>query len=141
MKKINLLLAVVILFSTNINAVFAQQDLPLEGSLTGAFSSWGKSSLQGDWQIVTVEGKSYIELNDNFRAKDGPDVKIFLSPLAASEVNGKNATDGSVFVTLIDSFEGKNRIEIPAGTNINEYKTLVFHCEGYSKLWGTSPLN
>ncbi|MEL7043515.1 MAG: DM13 domain-containing protein [Pseudomonadota bacterium] len=110
------------------------------GSLQGAFSSWGKSSLQGDWKIVEDDGAQYIELDDNFRAKKGPDVKIFLSPTPAAQVTGDNAVNGSVFVELISDFDGGARIAIPAGTDINQFQSLVFHCEAYSKLWGSSPL-
>ena len=111
-----------------------------EGSLEGAFSSWGKSSLSGDWKIVEADGKHYIELADNFQAKKGPDVKIFLSPLEATAIDGNNAANGSVFIKLISDFKGKRRIEIPEGIDVSQFNTLVFHCEEYSKLWGVSPL-
>lgn len=111
-----------------------------EGSLKGAFSSWGKSSLSGDWKIVETDGKHYIELADNFEAKKGPDVKIFLSPLQATTINGNNASEGSVFIKLISDFKGKSRIEIPEGIDVSQFNSLVFHCEEYSKLWGVSPL-
>ncbi|MEM8940895.1 MAG: DM13 domain-containing protein [Pseudomonadota bacterium] len=110
------------------------------GSLEGAFSSWGKSSLQGDWKIVEDGGEQYIELGENFKAKKGPDVKIFLSPTQASQVTGDNAVNGSLFVKLISDFDGSARIAIPEGTDLNQFESLIFHCEAYSKLWGTSPL-
>lgn len=110
------------------------------GSLNGAFSSWGKSSLQGDWKIVEEAGTQYIELGNNFKAKKGPDVKIFLSPTPSADVTGNNAVNGSVFVKLISDFDGSARIAIPAGTDLSQFQSLVFHCEEYSKLWGTSPL-
>ncbi|MEM9398261.1 MAG: DM13 domain-containing protein, partial [Pseudomonadota bacterium] len=72
--------------------------------------------------------------------KKGPDVKIFLSPTASTEITGDNAVSGSVFVKLISDFDGSARIAIPAGTDLSQYQSLVFHCEAYSKLWGSSPL-
>ncbi|MFK7913488.1 MAG: DM13 domain-containing protein [Pseudomonadales bacterium] len=110
------------------------------GDLQHAFSSWGSPSLQGDWQIVEDNGAHFIELSDNFKAKKGPDVKIFLSPTPAEQITGSNAVTGSVFVTLISDFKGKARIAIPAGTDISAFQSLVFHCEEYSKLWGSSTL-
>lgn len=110
------------------------------GRLEGAFSSWGKSSLQGDWKIVEDGGTQYIELDDNFNAKKGPDVKIFLSPTASGQVTGDNAVNGSLFVEQISDFDGSARIAIPAGTDISQFQSLIFHCEAYSKLWGSSPL-
>ena len=113
---------------------------PLGGSLNNAFSSWGSPSLRGDWQIVEDNGNYFIELSDNFKAKQGPDVKIFLSPTAADDVTGNNAVDGSVFVTQISDFEGSARFAIPAGTDVSQFESLVFHCEAFSKLWGSSAL-
>jgi len=110
------------------------------GQLEPAFSSWGKASVQGDWKIIKADGKHYIELADNFKAKSGPDVKLFLSPTKASSVTGNNATKGSIFIKLINDFDGKARIELPANIDISQYQSLVFHCEEYSKLWGVSAL-
>ena len=110
------------------------------GSLEGAFSSWGSTSLQGDWKIVEDGGAHYIELSENFKAKKGPDVKIFLSPTPSGEVTGENAVNGSVFIQQISDFDGSARIAIPAGVDIGQFQSLIFHCEAYSKLWGTSPL-
>jgi hypothetical protein len=136
----NIILAVALAALGALAAAPAQAAELASGSLEGAFSSWGKSSLQGDWKIVEDGGAQYIELGDNFKAKKGPDVKIFLSPTASAQVTGNNAVDGSVFVKLISDFDGSARIEIPAGTDLSEFESLVFHCEEYSKLWGSSPL-
>lgn len=140
MKTIALLLTFLVLLSLNVNQAVAADDVLPSGGLTGAFSSWGKSSLQGDWKIVRVGDKTFIELDENFKAKEGPDVKIFLSPLVSSSITGDNATKDSIFVQQISAFEGKSRIEIPAGVDLQDYQSLVFHCEAYSKLWGSSPL-
>ncbi len=113
---------------------------PLGGSLNSAFSSWGSPSLKGDWQIVEDNGTYFIELGENFKAKKGPDVKIFLSPTAADDVTGDNAVNGSVFVTQISDFDGSARFAIPNGTDISQFQSLIFHCEAFSKLWGSSAL-
>ena len=116
------------------------QATPAGGSLSSAFSSWGRPALQGDWQIVEDGGAYFIELGDNFKAKDGPDVKIFLSPTPASEVTGNNAVKGSVLVHQLSEFKGSARIPLPADVDPSQFQSLVFHCEAYSKLWGTSAL-
>ncbi|MFK7828649.1 MAG: DM13 domain-containing protein [Congregibacter sp.] len=136
----NIILAASLAVFAALLSVHAQAVEVATGSLQGAFSSWGKSSLQGDWTIVEDAGDYYIELGDNFRAKKGPDVKIFLSPTPSAQVTGDNALNGSVFVEQISDFDGSARIAIPAGTDISQFQSLVFHCEAYSKLWGSSPL-
>lgn len=122
-------------------AMAADEHAKLTGSLNNAFSSWGTPSLQGDWQIVEEGGTHYIELAENFRAKKGPDVKIFLSPTKADSVTGDNAVHGSVLVTQISEFDGSARFAIPAGTDISQFQSLVFHCEAFSKLWGSAALH
>lgn len=140
MKTLLNLLTLIGLGLSVFNSAFASDTEIRGGHLDAAFSSWGSASLKGDWKIVEADDKTFIELNENFKAKEGPDVKIFLSPLRADEVTGDNATQGSVFITQISSFEGKDRIEIPVGTDLSDFQSLVFHCEAYSKLWGTSAL-
>lgn len=127
-------------FSAGTSTIAEGSSTIADGSLTNSFSSWGSPSLQGDWQIVKSDDKIFIELADNFKAKEGPDVKIFLSPLAAKDINGDNASQDSLFISLVTKFEGQTRIEIPTGTDLSQYQSLVFHCEAYSKLWGSSPL-
>lgn len=110
------------------------------GQFTAAFTSWGKSSLQGSWSIEQQGEKWVLKLGDDFKAKSAPDIKVFLSPKNASAINGKNATEGSLLVQKINQFSGEVIIELPAGTQLKDYQTLVLHCEEYGKLWGTSPL-
>ena len=82
-----------------------------------------------------------VVFEDDFAAKKGPDVKLFLSPTPADQVTGENATDGSLFVVQLDEFKGGQRFALPPNTDIREFRSLVLHCEAYSKLWGTSELH
>ena len=142
MKNMILSMTMVVLGALSAGQVLAADNgtAVAGGSLQSAFSSWGKPSLQGDWKIVEDGGAHFIELSENFRAKKGPDVKIFLSPTPAGQVTGDNAVNGSVLVTQISDFTGGARIAIPAGTDVSRFQSLVFHCEAFSKLWGSSAL-
>jgi len=140
MKTLYKFALAVTLITLSTTFAVAEDGVLRQGSLDGAFSSWGKSSLKGDWKIVSEGDQLFIELGNNFAAKSGPDVKIFLSPTPTADINGDNAAEGSVFIKLITDFKGARRIAIPAGTNLDDYQSLVFHCLEYAKLWGTSPL-
>lgn len=124
-------------------AVFTQAESHSNGGdFSHAFKSFVSGpSVVGGWHIEQADGQQVLVLNDSFKAKSGPDVKLFLSPTAASKVTGRNATDGSVFLVQLDRFDGNQRFVLPAGTDLSQFKTLVLHCEEYSKLWGTSPLH
>ncbi len=79
-------------------------------------------------------------MGEDFVARKGPDVKFFLSSTPADEVTGGNATEGSVFVVQLESFEGRQRFALPAETSPEAFHSLVLHCEAYGKLWGVSSL-
>ena len=100
------------------------------------------TTLKGSWQIVR-EGKTlYLKLGDNFNTTEGPDLKIFLSKLSLNDIRGNNAakSDTSVRVAGLKAFRGKSTYAIPDDIAIDDYKSVVIHCEAYSKLWGGSPL-
>ncbi|MFT6221847.1 MAG: hypothetical protein ACJA0C_001255 [Candidatus Endobugula sp.] len=128
------------LFADDVTGAVKSVENISRGELTPAFSSWGKKSVVGSWEIVKDQEQYFIVLGDDFSAKDGPDVKVFLSPTPAKEVTGSNATEGSSLITEITRFKGQYRIAIPKNVNPNDFQSLVFHCEAYSKLWGTSSL-
>ena len=140
MKKLAYYLSATTLLLISMLPVSAFAEVVANGELTPAFSSWGNKSVIGSWKIVKEDQAYVIVLGDDFSAKDGPDVKVFLSPKKASDIDGSNAAEGSLFVTQITRFKGQYRIDLPKDVNLDSYQALVFHCEEYSKLWGTSPL-
>lgn len=104
---------------------------------------WTKKSFKvsGEWSIYEQDGKTYVKLSDDFRTRGAPDLKIFLSPLAASEANGRNATDGAVLVAPLSSNAGAQIYEAPAGVDIAAFNSILIHCEQYSKLWSAADLS
>lgn len=101
----------------------------------------GKSQkIAGNWKIVeTAEGR-FLELDDAFKTRRAPDLKLFLSPLEAGDVNARNTTSGSVLIAKLEKAKGAQRYELPADLDLDDYRTLVLHCEQYTKLWGVSAL-
>ena len=107
-----------------------------------ASGSWTKKKFKssGTWSIYEQGGKSFVKLSSDFKTRKAPDLKIFLSPLAAADTNGKNATDGSVMVSPLTANSGEQVYEIPEGVNIANYQSILIHCEAYSKLWSAADL-
>lgn len=136
--KHTLLMGFFLLFG--ISSLSAADNTLFKGSLKADFSSWGSDAVEGNWRIVQKEGKNVIQLLNNFEAKEGPDVKIFLSKQKQAAITGDNAANDAVFISLVSTFEGGSEYEVPAGIKIEDFKTLVFHCEAYSKLWGTGKI-
>ena len=98
---------------------------------------WIKKShvIQGTWIIendqIVLKGLS---------TKKAPDLKIFFSPLTVSELNNKNAIKGAKFVAKLKSPKGDQRYALPKEMDWSQYKSVIIHCERYSKLWGAAPL-
>lgn len=103
---------------------------------------WTKKSFKssGAWSIYTDGDKTFVKLSADFRTRNAPDLKIFLSPLPASKTNGRNATKGSVLIAPLSSNAGEQVYEIPAGVNLADFKSILIHCEQYSKLWSAADL-
>jgi len=96
--------------------------------------------VSGNWTLSTENGVTTVALDNAFSTKNAPDLKIFLSPLSADQLNGRNATQGSLLVSPLSSNKGAQKYNIPAGTNLSQYKTILIHCEAFSKLWSVSAL-
>ena len=103
---------------------------------------WAKKTYRasGDWTIYTESGKTYVKLSSDFRTRNAPDLKLFLSPRAAADANGDNATDGSVLILPLSSNRGEQVYEIPASVDLADYKSILIHCERFSKLWSAADL-
>lgn len=96
--------------------------------------------LKGGWEVVERDGKTFIVFADDFRAANGPDLKIFLSPKPVSDATGKNAVDGSINIGELQKTKGRQEYEVPAGINLSDYGSVLVHCEAYSVLWGGGDL-
>jgi len=81
-----------------------------------------------------------ISLDDDFSTRNAPDLKIFLSPLSASEVKNKTAVPGSLLIAPLQSNKGQQSYVVPAGTDLSQYKSVIIHCEAYTKLWSAADL-
>ena len=104
--------------------------------------TWTKKGfdIAGRWSVVEDGGRHYVVLDEAFRTKKAPDLKIFLSAKPLAELNNRNATEGAIFVGELTRARGAQRLVVPAGTDPARFTTLVLHCEQFSKLWGGAPL-
>ena len=110
-----------------------------EVALSGA---WQKKNYttRGGWRIVKEEGSTFLELTDDFETKRAPDLKIFLSPANAGDLNSGNATRGAILVAKLKSSRGAARFAVPASVDLDKYKSVALHCQKYSALFAASPL-
>jgi len=95
---------------------------------------------KGTWRIVEEDGQKFVELDDDFRTRSGPDLKLFLTPASVDSVTGRTATDGAVRVAELDSNRGAQRYAIDSDIDLSNYQSIIIHCERFSKLWVGSSL-
>jgi len=96
--------------------------------------------VKGTWSIEQRADGNYLVVSDDFKTKSAPDLKFFLSKNGYEGITGKNATDGALQLAKLTATKGAQEYKIPANINVNDYQSLVLHCEQYSKLWASTPL-
>ena len=100
--------------------------------------AWKKKQykIKGDWELDVSGDQTIIRFHNNFKTKKGPDLKVFLSKKSIKDVTGRNATQDAVLVAVLKSNKGAQEYVLPANININDYDSLLIHCEAFSVLWG-----
>ena len=109
-------------------------------SKTADFVRFNKT-LKGQVEIVERDGQTVLRFSDSFRASNGPDLKVFLSPQGLDTVSGKTATNGAVKLGLLESTKGAQEYVLPAGVNLSQFGSVLIHCEQFSVLWGGATLS
>ena len=106
-----------------------------------ASGEWTKKSFNatGTWTVEQDGNDLVITLSEGFRTRNAPDLKLFFSPLAVAELNGQNATAGSVLIDELQSNRGGQTYRI-SGVDLADFQTIIIHCEQYSKLWSAAAL-
>ena len=115
----------------------AETDAPV--SLSGDFVKKQKS-IKGSWEVIQRGDQTVIKFGEDFRARNGPDLKVFLSPQSLTDVTGKTATEGAILLGALTTTKGGQEFVLPAGVDINAFESLLVHCEAYSVLWGGGEL-
>lgn len=99
-----------------------------------------KYHIKGDWSVVQENGRTIIRFSESFKTKNGPDLKVFLSPQTVGDVTGKTALDGAVTLGRLKSNKGTQDYIVPNGVSLANFSSVLIHCEAYSVLWGGGSL-
>ena len=137
-KHLNTSLRIQSVFLLAVLTMFSILSIPTASAATAVEREWveKKYNIKGQWDIVQQGDQTVIRFSDDFKTKNGPDLKIFLSKQTIAEVNGRNATQDSVLLGTLKSPRGGQEYILPAGIDVNDFQTVLIHCEKYSVLWG-----
>lgn len=105
----------------------------------GTFQAKEKS-LVGSFKIETIGNRAQLVFGTDFKTKSGPDLKVVLSPLPLSRVNGDNAMRGALVLGPLKATKGGQRYLLPADLDLSRFASVLVHCEKYSVLWGGADL-
>ncbi|MBL4698594.1 MAG: DM13 domain-containing protein [Phycisphaerales bacterium] len=113
------------------------------GNLIVHGSSWQKkaSKITGHWEIAKTDAGLVLRLGSDFKTKKMPDLLLILSPMDMKSINGKNAANGGIEFATLSNTKGQSEYLIKGADSLDGYKSLVIHCEEYSKCWGGTAIN
>lgn len=117
--------------------------LSVAPSLAQNGNNWSKKnySVQGDWAVETKDGVSYLVLKDNFKTRKGPDLKLFLTKKSSSTIGKNEAVEThGTFLANLKSYKGKQSYKLPPNIKLSDFKSIVIHCEKYTKVWAASAI-
>jgi hypothetical protein len=115
----------------NMSTMMVNNSEPLMGSFVGAGD--GFHNVEGIAKIITLaDGKTFLRL-ENLKATNGPDLYVYLS-------TGKDASD-IVNVGRLKGNIGNQNYEIPDGTDLSKYNTILIWCKAFSTLFGSAKLS
>ena len=85
----------------------------------------------GTVRIVHANGKDYIRY-ENLKTINGPDIYVYLS----KDLGAKDFVE----IGKVKSTEGNSNYEIPAGTNVQDYKYVLIWCKQFGVLFNSAEL-
>ncbi len=136
MKSITSFVAAVLVMMSFAHSTAMAADETLK---SGGWTGLGYD-INGGWSIVSRDDKRFIVFNEKFDTRSGPDLKVYLSSKSVNSVKGRTVVKSSIEISPLKSSSGAQEYEIPADVKLEDYKSLLIHCEAYSHLWGGSNL-
>ena len=104
---------------------------PLMGNFVDAGDGFHKA--QGVAKVINLaDGRTFLRL-ENLKTTNGPDLYVYLS-------TGKDASD-IVNLGRLKGNIGNQNYEIPTGTDLAKYNTVLIWCKAFSTLFGSAKLS
>ena len=105
-------------------------NVPRTGSFVGVGD--GIHNAEGIAKVIPLRDGSSILRLENLHVTNGPDLYVYLSP-------DKSASD-YVNIGKLKANNGNQNYEIPAGTDLSMYDTVLIWCRPFSVLFGSAEL-
>lgn len=89
---------------------------------------------EGDALIIEVAPGQYVLRVENFSIRNGPDLYMMLSP------DPDGYTDAALNLGSLRATDGAFNYDIPPGTDLSTYQSVVVWCEDFAVLFATARL-
>lgn len=93
-------------------------------------------TIHGSAKVETVAGETQLVFSEDFKTKNGPDLKVYLSKSPISNLSAQDVDMTAVRLSVLKSHKGTQRYTIPASIDLSDYQSVVIQCEAYTVLWG-----
>ena len=116
------------------NVTFPIIEQTPNNTLTGTFIGIGDGfhNVEGAAKVISVESGAQILRLENFKATNGPDLYVYLS-------KDKSASD-FINVGRLKGNVGNQNYEIPIGSDLSKYNTVLIWCRAFSFLFGSAQI-
>lgn len=116
------------------NVTFPIIEQTPNNTLTGTFIGIGDGfhNVEGAAKVIPVESGAQILRLENFKATNGPDLYVYLS-------KDKSASD-FINVGRLKGNVGNQNYEIPIGSDLSKYNTVLIWCRAFSFLFGSAQI-
>lgn len=97
-------------------------------------------AIKGGWHVTSRDDKTVISFDEKFKTRRGPDLKVYLSTSPIEDLQDRNVEDTSVLISPLKSNKGPQEYVLPDDVKLDDFRSVVIHCEAYSHLWGGANL-
>ena len=89
---------------------------------------------RGQASLIETSPGQYVLRFEDFSVRNGPGLYVYLSPEA------NRYTGDSLELGKLKATDGSFNYEIPAGTDVSQFKSVVIWCKPFGVLFGVAPL-
>ncbi|MBD2354875.1 DM13 domain-containing protein [Tolypothrix sp. FACHB-123] len=104
----------------------------------GAFKA-GEHPTQGKVQVITEQGKRYLEFDGDFKTDKGPDLYVILYRSDAPPKSGIKEKD-YVSLARLQKTSGTQRYAVPETVKLGEFKSVAIWCRKFNATFGYASL-
>ncbi len=89
---------------------------------------------RGQALLIETAPDVYVLRVEEFSVRNGPDLFVYLSPSAEGNA------DGFIDLGNLKATDGAFNYDIPAGTDVSQFKSAIVWCKAFSVLFAVAPL-